>query len=179
MSNDLPNIEVLAEGRYLRLLRDGRWEYAARTNSFGAAVIVAVTDAGELVLVEQHRPAMGGRCIGLPAGLAGDIVGEEDEAMIRAARRELLEETGYEAATLLELASTAPSPGMCDETQTFFLARGLNRVGAGGGDSTEDIEVHRVPLGSVPAWLATRCADGAFVATNVYAGLFFARASDV
>jgi ADP-ribose diphosphatase len=72
--------EVLFEGNYLRLLRRGRWEYVQRTRSTGIVVLVPITEAGELVLVEQLRPPIGKRVIELPAGLAGDIAGAEDEA---------------------------------------------------------------------------------------------------
>ncbi len=167
--------ELLAAGRFLRLMRRGRWEYVDRTNSYGAAVLVAVTDDDHVILVEQDRPALGTRVIGLPAGLAGDIAGEEDEHISLAARRELVEETGYDAAQLTELTTCAASPGMSSELQTFFLATQLTKVGEGGGDDTEDIQVHRVPLNRAIGWLEDRkAADGVQVSTNVYAGLFFA-----
>ena len=90
-------LKVLAEGRHLRLVSRGRWEYVERPKVTGIVIIVAVTRENNVVLVEQNRPPVGGRVIELPAGLAGDIAGSESEAMEEAARRELLEETGVVA----------------------------------------------------------------------------------
>lgn len=113
--------EILGEGRFLELVRSGRWEFVRRKNISGIVVIVAVTDAKEIVLVEQERPAVGRRVIEVPAGLAGD---QGAESLDEAARRELLEETGYVASSWERLAEAAPSPGLCAEIVTFFRARG-------------------------------------------------------
>ena len=91
-----------------------------------------------------------------------------------AARRELLEETGYEARLMRALTCGPPSAGMSSEIVTFLLATGLSRTGRGGGDPTEEIEVHAVPLAEVPAWLEQRSDNGALVDPKVYAGLYFA-----
>ena len=63
-----------------------------------------------------------------------------------AAERELLEETGYEVDELRYLTRSPSSAGMTDETITFFLALNARRVAAGGGDDSEDITVHTIPL---------------------------------
>ena len=168
-------VDVLAEGRYLRLVARGRWEFVERVGISGIVIIVAVTDNDELVLVEQHRPPIAASCIELPAGLAGDVPGEEDEPLERAARRELVEETGYEADSMWVAFRAPPSAGMSSEVYTVFVARGLRRVGAGGGDGSECIQVHHVPLAEVDAWLATRQREGTSVALSVYAGLAFTR----
>ncbi|MBC7497382.1 MAG: NUDIX hydrolase, partial [Sphingomonadaceae bacterium] len=96
----------------------------------GAAVILATTDAGEIVLVEQLRRALGRHTIELPAGLIGDD-GDFDPAA--AAARELAEETGFVAADWVNLGDFATSPGMSAEMFTLFRARGLTRTGPGGG----------------------------------------------
>lgn len=150
-----------------------RWEYAFRTNASGVVVLVPVTDAGELVLVEQYRIPVKSRVIGLPAGLAGDT-GDRDEELKTAARRELLEETGYRAGFLEELLTCPSTPGMSDEIVTIFYASGLERVGSGGGDEHENITVHRVPLDSATRWLETRMTEGIMVDPKIYAGLFWA-----
>lgn len=150
-----------------------RWEYAFRTNASGVAVLVPVTDAGELVLVEQYRIPVQSRVMELPAGLAGDT-GERDENLETAAQRELLEETGYRAGFLEELLTCPSTPGMSDEIVTIFYAGGLERVGAGGGDGDEDITVHHVPLESATRWLEARMTEGIMVDPKIYAGLFWA-----
>ena len=90
------DVETLHEGRFLRLVRRGRWEFCQRTTGTGVVGLIATTDHDEIVLIEQSRPAVGGVCIELPAGLVGDD-GEADEPLESAAKRELLEETGFEA----------------------------------------------------------------------------------
>ncbi len=169
-SSDPP--EIIAQTKYLRLLRRGRWEYVERTNVTGIVVIVAVNAAGELVLVEQYRPPLACRVIELPAGLAGDVAGAEDEALEEAARRELLEETGYLAGSLTRQFHGPPSAGITNEEVTFFLARDVQRVGSGGGDSSEDITVHCVPVDQVVGWLDDQARQGKAIDVKVYAGLW-------
>ena len=89
---------ILAEGRFARLLSHRGWEWVERTNTSAAVVIVAITQQRQLVLVEQYRIPLGRRVIELPAGLVGDLAENKQEDLMEAARRELLEETGYEAA---------------------------------------------------------------------------------
>src|SRR5215217_1288754 len=89
---------TIAEGKRVRLVRRGDWEFVTRKKSSGIVAIVAVTDDYKLVLVEQYRPPVAKSVIELPAGLAGDEAGHEQEDLLTAARRELLEETGYEAS---------------------------------------------------------------------------------
>jgi len=161
-------------GRFLGLKERDRWEYAYRTNASGVVVIVPVTDDGELVLVEQFRIPVNSRVLELPAGLVGDN-GDADEAFEIAAHRELIEETGYRAASLEELLTSPSTPGMADEMITIYFARGLERVGPGGGDGNEDITVHLVPLDSAENWLKARMAEGIMLDPKIYAGLFWAQ----
>jgi ADP-ribose pyrophosphatase len=165
--------EILAEGRHLRLVRRGRWEFVERVRVTGVVAIVAVTDSGEIVIVEQERPPVERRVIEIPAGLAGDVEG--DDSLEDAARRELLEETGYSAERFERLADTPVSAGQSNEVITFFRAFGLRRVGEGGGDGSEEIETHLVPLAGAEDWLRARVREGVLVDAKVYAGLWFAR----
>ena len=165
--------EVLATGRFLRLMRRDGWEMAQRVRASGVVGVIAVTPGGGLLLVEQRRPPLGGRVIELPAGLAGDLADAPDEAMVEAAKRELMEETGYEAATWTHVAGGPVTAGLTDEQIELFLARDLTRTGPGGGDSSEDICVHEAPLADVHAWLAARAAEGVHLDTKVFVALFF------
>ena len=61
---------------------------------------------------------------------------------------------------------------MSSETLTFFVASDLRRVGPGGGDDSESIQVHAIARDSVMDWLARRRAEGVMVDPKVYAGLF-------
>jgi ADP-ribose pyrophosphatase len=165
---------VLGQGRFLRLLDLATWEYAERCRGHGVVTVVAVTAEGCLLLTEQYRPAVRARVIELPAGLVGDAAGSAHEAEETAARRELLEETGYEAARMVFLMRGPTSSGMTNEQIAFFRAEELHRVHNGGGDGSEEITVHAVPLDELEAWCAQRAAEGAFVDPKVYAGLYFA-----
>ena len=160
------------KGRYLSLLERDGWEFASRNNASGVVVLVAVTNDEEIILVEQYRKPVGARVIELPAGLVGDHV-DPDESILDAAARELEEETGY-AASQIELLMECPSSaGMSDEVVSFVLAKELTRMGPGGGDDSEDIEVHVVPLTEVDAWLTRQQSAGKPLDPKIYAALYW------
>jgi ADP-ribose pyrophosphatase len=165
--------ETAWKGKYVQVVVDGTWEYVKRTRDIGAAVILALTDAGEVVLVEQERRPLGKRCLELPAGLVGDQEAGEDPAA--SAERELEEETGFRAEHWEEIGHFASSPGMSAEGFRLFKATGLSRVGEGGGvDESEDIEVHVVPLAEVPAFIARKRSEGVAIDVKLLALLSFA-----
>ena len=163
---------VLARGRYLTFIDDGGWEYVIRPQVTGIVVIVAVTDDARVLLVEQWRPAVRKRVIELPAGLMGDV--EADEPLDKAAARELEEETGFSAREMVLVGTGPIAVGVSDEVVSFFHARGLTRVGPGGGDASESIVNHEVPLAELRAFLAARMADGLLVDVKIHAGLSLA-----
>jgi len=150
--------EVMWEGRFIAAKRRGRWEYVARTRGIGAAVIVAIDDAGHVLLVEQYRVPLGANCLELPAGLVGDE--DADETPEASAARELEEETGYRAATMTSLGRYFSSPGMVSESFVLMRAGGLTRVSDGGGVAGEDITVHRVATDAIGDFVAAKRADG-------------------
>lgn len=168
-----PATKTLWEGKFLAIKSRKRWEFADRPGTTGIVVIVPVTSDEELLLVEQYRPPVDARVIELPAGLAGDLADARDESLQTAAERELLEEAGYAGGSWKSLTSGPPSAGLSSEVVTFFLADGVTRQTDGGGDASEDIQVHRIPLASLPEWLETACERGAMVDPKVYAGLYF------
>jgi ADP-ribose pyrophosphatase len=145
------------EGKYIRVTKQGTWEYVSRTRNVTAAVIVAVQD-GEVILVEQYRVPLGQRCLELPAGLVGDE--EQGEEIQTAAIRELEEETGYRAERMVDLGRFHASPGMSSEGFNLMRAEGLTRVGEGGGVPGEDIVVHHVKLDAVKDFIAERREAG-------------------
>jgi ADP-ribose pyrophosphatase len=124
-------------------------------------------------LIEQFRPPVGKRVIEIPAGLAGDETGHEMEELAAAARRELLEETGYEAKTMKPVGEGPPSAGICDEVIAMFVATGLTKTGDGAGDGSEDITLHEVPVSRVPAFLKRKAREGCLIDLKVYGGLYF------
>ena len=170
----MPDTDELVElyrGRHLTMVSRHDWEFVTRNTARPAVAVVAVTDAGKVVLVEQPRPPVGRTVIELPAGLAGDVAGAEDESLLKAAKRELLEETGYVAEHWMELFRGYSSPGLTDESNVVFLARGLTRRGNGGGDPGERITVHEVPLTQVSSWIRERDVATDF---KLFAGLYAA-----
>jgi ADP-ribose pyrophosphatase len=168
--------QILARGKFVNFVTRDGWEYVERTEISGIVGIVAVTDAGKLVLVEQFRPPLDASVIELPAGLAGDSPEHRGEELVIAARRELLEETGYSCREMIELATGASSAGITDELITLFRAVGLAKTGMGEGDGYEKITVHEVPVGEVVSWLAEQVRGGKRVDMKVYSGLYFAAA---
>ena len=166
-------IEILARGQFLELVRQGRWEFVRRVNATGAAIIVALTDQRRLIFVEQFRVPLGRRTIEFPAGMVGDDAGFENESLAEGAKRELLEETGYEAETMTELTVGPNSSGLTNETATIFRAGGLKKVSAGGGVDSEDITVHEIPLEEVDDWLRKKETEGCMISPRIYAGLYF------
>ena len=148
---------------------DGHWEYVKRARGIQAAVIIALTSAHEIVLVEQYRPPLGCPCIELPAGLVGDET--EGEAVFASAQRELHEETGFEATEWEEIGEFASSPGMVGEIFHLYRATGLTRTGAGGGTLTEGIRVHVVPVAGIPGFISEARARGCAIDTRLLVGL--------
>ena len=176
MAAESTDLEILAEGQHVRLVRRGTWEYAERTNANMAVVVVAVTEENKLLLVEQERIPVGKPVIELPAGLVGDEPQHADERATDTAKRELIEETGYEAAEITFLAEGPPSAGMTNERVTFFRASGLKKVGPGGGTEDEELDVHEIPLDRVAAWLHEANRRGKLVDPKTYVGLYFLQA---
>jgi 8-oxo-dGTP pyrophosphatase MutT (NUDIX family) len=128
----------------------------------GAVVILAIDDEDRVVVVKQYRHPAQMRLVELPAGKL-DEPGEEP---LVAARRELLEEAGLEAADWRHLMTTWASPGITSETHALFLATGLR-------SATHDFEAHheeadmvleRVPRAElIEAVLDGRVADAPLV----------------
>ncbi len=163
-------MDTLFEGKFLTLVREGRWEYCERVRNTPAAMIFACTPEGNVLLVEEFRPPIAAQSICFPAGLVGD---EGPESALLAAGRELVEETGYEAGKLRYLFTGPSSPGLTSETVAFYLADDLRRVGAGGGVDNENIIVHEVPLAEIDTWLAEQMAARKSIDPRVYTGLYF------
>lgn len=166
-------LTMVYAGRHLSMVVRGDWEFATRNTKRPSVGIVAITDAGNVVLVEQYRPPVSGPVVELPAGLAGDVAGAEDEVLLEAAKRELLEETGYAAAKWVELGEGYSSPGLTDESIVLFLAQGLTKQSAGGGDGSEQITIHEIPLDAVAGWLH---ANELSLDLKLLAGLYAAQA---
>lgn len=164
---------TLHSSQFLALIREGHWEYVDRVNATGAAIIVAVTPDEKVLLVEQYRIPVHARTIEFPAGIIGDEPGKSAESSLEAARRELLEETGYAAGRIEPLTTGPACSGITSERVTLFCASELVRTGKGGGVAHEDIIVHEIPLAQIVSWLIAKAKTGVLIDPKVYAGLFF------
>jgi ADP-ribose pyrophosphatase len=155
--DDLPPPELMWAGKYVRAIKRGKWEYASRANDIRAVVILAEHD-GKMILIDQPRVPTDCRCVELPAGLVGD---EDPNATVEGtAVKELEEETGFTAERIERLGDFYSSPGMISEGFTLVRAHGVRKVGEGGGDENEDINVHLVPRAEIPNFLEQKRAEG-------------------
>ena len=102
--------------------------------------VVALTDNGELIFVEQYRHGTGAVTLEVPGGMVDP--GESPE---QAARRELKEETGFDCQTLMWIGVVEPNPALQGNRCHSFLATGCRQVEAPSFDSTEDCQLRLEP----------------------------------
>lgn len=146
------------------------WEAVERVGIDGIVVMVAVTPDNKVILEKQFRPPVGRGVIELPAGLV-----EPGEPMVDAAKRELIEETGWEAGRLDFLAQGPISTGASTEILRAYLCTELRYVGRSGWDDSEIIEVMEVPLSEAMDYLEKEQSGGTLVDLKVYGLLELAK----
>ena len=112
--------------------------------------VIPLTSDDKVVMVRQWRHGTRSVHLETPGGLMED--GESPE---ECGRRELLEETGYEAGEIVRLGTVHPNPALQNNLQHFVLATNCRRVGEPSLDHAEDISVELVPLAEVPAFIAS------------------------
>jgi ADP-ribose pyrophosphatase len=137
--------ERLYDGQVVKLdvdtlrLADGRIARREVIRHPGAVLVIPWLDEERILLIQQFRYAPGQFLLELPAG----TLDHPDESPAQCAQRELIEETGYQAACLEKIATFYTTPGFTDEIMHCFRATGLT-LAAGKRDAEECINV--VPL---------------------------------
>ncbi len=171
--------KIVWQGKFMSAVeityRDARgrvrtWEALERVGIGGIVVMVAVTPVGNVILEKQFRPPIGRDVIELPAGLV-----EQGETMDVAAKRELIEETGWSAGKLDFLAEGPISTGASTEALRAYLCTDLKHVGKNGGDDNEIIEVIEVPIQHAQEFLSNAQAKGTMVDLKVFGLIELAR----
>jgi ADP-ribose pyrophosphatase len=164
--------KIVWEGKFIRFVlikyidSSGtirEWESFERVNCKGIVAVVSVTDNKEVLLIRQFRPPVNGYVIEFPAGL-----NDKGDTLQEAARRELLEETGYTAKKMVFLTEGPLSSGASGEILTAYLANGLEFKGVGKRDETEDIELLKVPIKEVESRLSALRSEGNYVDLKIF-----------
>ena len=167
------NEEILCTGKFLKLMRCHEkgvsWECVDLGGARKSAVVVAITQDGELILEKHYRYPLRSHVIELPAGLVDGNESPED-----CARRELEEETGYSPRELFFLFSGVICHSLTHLEAYYFYAPGVKRVGEQNLEPSEEIEVILVPWEHAEDFLLN-LPEGVYLGANVLAALYMAR----
>jgi ADP-ribose pyrophosphatase len=130
--------------------------------------VVAVTKDGRVVLIEQYRHGAGEIVLEIPGGMV-----DGDEAPEAAARRELLEETGYSAAEFVLLGKSLPNPAIQNNTLYHYLALEAEKTEAVAFDEHENLVTGLAPLAEIPALIKSgRISHSLVVAAFQYFSIY-------
>ena len=171
MKEDTLRSKLVYSGRLLKLrevevkLANGNTGKREICEHPGAVGIIAITPKKEIVLIRQYRKPAEKILLEIPAGLI-----EKGEKLQNAAKRELLEETGYLAGKLKKFSSVYMSPGYSTEVLHYFVATDLAKKEQCFEDD-EDIEVKVTPLKKALAMIK----NGQIVDNKTIAGVLIAQ----
>ena len=146
--------------------RDGRTYRREVIRHPGAVVLLPLIDDDTVVLIENRRPSVDQTLLELPAGTR-----EADEPADATAARELIEETGYTAGSLVPLCEFYSAPGICDELMHLYVAKGL-RAGEHAREATEQIENRIASREEITEWIGDGKIRDAKTLVGLYAFLY-------
>lgn len=152
--------ETVFEGKYVRIVnkyfhdpvsgKKGFWEVVQRRCLYKRIVVIfALTENKEVILEKNYRLTLECPVIELPAGLTDKPEETEEDA----ARRELLEETGYQAEKMIPIFSSTASPGLTSAEFVYFFCPKAVFKGRPEPEFGEQIEVFTVPLAELPDYV--------------------------
>jgi 8-oxo-dGTP pyrophosphatase MutT (NUDIX family) len=125
--------------------------------------IIPITDDHQVVMIRQYRHGTKEVTLEIPGGLV-----DSRDTPRKAATRELLEETGYQAKKWLRIGRVNPNPALFNNHCYTFLAQDIKKVSDPKPDQTEDIEVVLIPLADIPGLILKREIDHAMVISAFY-----------
>lgn len=126
--------------------------------------VIPITPEGRLVCVEQYRHGTDEVTLEVPGG----VIDAEDASPAAAARREMVEETGYDTGVLVSLGAVAPNPAIQNNRCHSFLALDARPCRPQHLDATEHLVVRLVDPAEVPALVAAGRISHALVVVAFY-----------
>jgi ADP-ribose pyrophosphatase len=165
------NSEPLADYRIFKVRQDTRLS-PSTGNEHGFFVleatdwinIIPITPEGNVVFIHQFRHGTERVTLEVPGGM----VDESDDNPGEAARREMMEETGYDAAQIIHIGSVEPNPAFLNNLCHSYLALNAHWVQTPEFDGAEDIAVEEIPLTAVPGFIASGKITHALVICAFY-----------
>lgn len=145
-------------------------DYTYLMTKCSASVVIAVTAEGKLILLKEYRHPVKQWLLSCPGGRI-----DEGESPIEAAKRELLEETGYAAEEYIYMNALFPLPAVCDQQLHYILAKGAKRVQQTQHEPLELIQVQEMTFPELVQQLST----GVLTDANLCSALFLKSVYDL